>query len=146
MKYCISIFLLAAAFGAGAADVTPPVAGAFGGPDFSGVYDCTGQDQHEGAYSGTVTLQIVRAHSQQKYGAYMFKLEAPGFGAYVGEGVAQGTTMAVRFALDDAGSKDYGTGIANFTRAKNGRWSFRKYYFEPEYKGGNHGFEDCAQR
>lgn len=119
---------------------------AFTGPDLSGTYDCTGQDFQEGSYSGTVTLQLVRAQSVQKYGAYLFKLEAPGFGAYVGEAAAQGTTMAIRFALEDAVSKDFGTGIATFTRARNGRWSFKKYYFEPEYKGGNHGFEDCVQR
>ena len=39
-----------------------------------------------------------------------------------------------------------GTGIANFNRNSKGKWTIRKFYYEPDYKGGNHGFEQCAQR
>ena len=48
---------------------------AFSGPDFSGVYDCTGNDDHEGQYTGTVTLELVSAQSFGAYGAYNFKLD-----------------------------------------------------------------------
>ena len=27
-----------------------------------------------------------------------------------------------------------------------GKWSFSKYYYEPEFKGGNYGTETCRQR
>jgi len=26
----------------------------------------------------------------------------------------------------------------------SGQWGFHKFYFEPEFKGGNTGVEDCA--
>jgi hypothetical protein len=27
-----------------------------------------------------------------------------------------------------------------------GKWTFKKYYYEPEFKAGNFGMEDCTQR
>ena len=29
---------------------------------------------------------------------------------------------------------------------EGGKTRFHKFYFEPEFKGGNHGVEDCRQR
>lgn len=119
---------------------------AFTGTDYSGTYDCTGLDAHEGNYSGTVTLALVRAQSTESYGAYDFTLDVPGFGTYRGHAAADGRAMAIHFALPDPSSADYGTGIANFSRNRDGKWSFRKFYYEPEYKGGNNGFEQCVRR
>jgi hypothetical protein len=115
-------------------------------PDFSGTYDCKGQDKQEGPYTGVVTLERVAAHSAQGYNAYRFKLEVPDFGAYPGQAVAKGTQMAIHFANTDPKTQDFGTGFADFTKSKAGKWSFRKFYYEPEYKGGNHGTESCTQR
>lgn len=114
--------------------------------DFSGVYDCAGQDDHEGAYSGVVTLQRVSAQSTGSYGAYKFTLDVPGYGSYPGQAAAKGRSMAIHFANVDPATQDFGTGIATFKRGPTGRWMFEKYYFEPEYKGGNFGFENCLQR
>jgi hypothetical protein len=50
----------------------------FKGTDFSGIYDCTGQDNSEGAYTGKVTINLVKEKSTGEYGAYKFKLEVPG--------------------------------------------------------------------
>ena len=36
--------------------------------------------------------------------------------------------------------------IASFTKNKAGKWSFSKYCFEPELKGGNFGMEHCVQQ
>ena len=119
---------------------------AFTGPDFSGTYDCTGNDDHEGKYTGTVTLRLVPAQSFGEYGAYNFKLEVPGYGSYPGQAAARGKQMAIHFALTDQSTKDYGTGIASFSKGKNGKWSFHKFYYEPEFKGGNFGLEDCVLR
>jgi len=118
----------------------------FSGPDFSGVYDCSGLDSQEGPYTGTVTLVLVPAQSTGRYGAYSFKLEVPGYGTYLGQAAARGTEMGIHFALTDPSSKDYGTGTAAFKKNKAGRWTFHKFYFELEFKGGNHGSEDCVQR
>ena len=114
--------------------------------DFSGVYDCTGDDSHEGKYSGTVTMELVRSQSFNQYGAYKFKLEVPNYGTYLGQAAATGNHAAIHFALQDQSTKDYGTGIASFKKNKAGKWSFSKYYYEPEFKGGNYGTEECTQR
>ena len=118
----------------------------FTGTDFSGIYDCNGDDSHEGKYTGTVTLTLVPSQSTQQYGAYKFKLEVPEYGVYLGQAAANGTNVAMHFALTDQSTKDYGTGIANFKKNKIGKWSFSKYYYEPEFKGGNFGTEVCTHR
>lgn len=118
----------------------------FTGEDFSGTYECAGNDSHEGKYTGTVTLDLVRAQSFGKNAAYTFKLEVPGYGSYPGQAAARGREMAIHFALTDTSTKDYGTGIASFSKNKAGKWSFSKYYYEPEFKGGNYGTETCRQR
>ncbi len=119
---------------------------AFSGPDYSGRYACTGDDAKEGAYSATVTLELVPEHSTGKYGAYAFTLEVPGFGTYPGHAAAKGATMAIYFANTDPAPRDFGTGIATFAPGRSGRWSFTKFYYEPEFKGGNHGIERCEQQ
>jgi hypothetical protein len=119
---------------------------AFTGSDFSGIYGCTGQDSHEGPYSSTVTLQLVRQQSFGEYAAYSFKMDVPGYGTYPGHVAAHGRDAAIYFALTDPVPKDYGTGIARFSRAKSGKWQFSKYYYEPEFKGGNFGTESCVQK
>ena len=118
----------------------------FGGTDYSGVYDCTGLDDHEGEYTGTVTLTRIPAQSSGPYGAYRFQLEVPGYGIYSGQAAVRGTNTGVHFALADQSTKDYGTGIAQFRQDKSGKWAFRKYYYEPEFKGGNFGVENCVMQ
>ena len=86
---------------------------AFTGTNFSGIYDCTGQDNSEGAYTGKVTIHLVKEKSAGEYGAYQFKLEVPGFGAYPGHATARKNNMAIYFANTDASTKDFGTCIAN---------------------------------
>ncbi|HEY3325728.1 MAG TPA: hypothetical protein VGK14_01000 [Novimethylophilus sp.] len=127
----------------GLAQAKPP---AFTGQDYSGVYDCTGIDAHEGKYKGTVTLALNKTQSTGQYGAYDFKLEVPGFGVYPGEAAADGDRLAIHFALNQPGSQDHGTGIATVGKNRQGRLSFRKYYYEPEYKGGNYGTEECVKK
>ena len=136
MKKLLSLLALAlAAGGAHAAQ-----------PDYSGVYDCTGDDHHEGKYTGTVTLQLVKEQSIASHSAYNFKLEVPGYGVYPGQAAASGSQMAIHFALTDQSTKDYGTGLAAFKKNRAGKWTFSKYYYEPEFKGGNYGLEECVQR
>jgi hypothetical protein len=114
--------------------------------DFSGVYSCTGDDAHEGQYTGTVTMKLKPEHSKGSYASYDFKLEVPGYGTYLGHAAANGNVAAMHFALTDQSSKDYGTGIAQFHENKQGQLSFHKFYFEPEFKGGNTGLEDCTRQ
>ncbi len=118
----------------------------FTGPDLSGTYDCAGDDASEGAYTGTAKLELVRAQSSGDNGAYSFLLEVPGDGSYPGHAAGSGTILAIHFALTDPSTHDFGTGIARFTRTLKGKWRFDKYYYEPEFKGGNHGREHCEQR
>lgn len=118
----------------------------FSGTDYSGTYDCTGIDSKEGNYTGTVTLRLNPEQSSGAYGAYDFKLEVPDYGTYPGQAVSLGKTLAIHFALTDTKSKDYGTGIATVTRTRQGKLKFHKFYYEPEFKGGNNGIEDCVQK
>jgi len=114
--------------------------------DFSGVYTCTGDDAHEGKYTGTVTMKLIPEHSKGSYASYDFKLEVPGYGTYLGHAAANGNLAAMHFALTDQTTKDYGTGIAQFKMDKQGKLRFHKFYFEPEFKGGNTGLEDCTRQ
>lgn len=118
----------------------------FTGRDYSGVYDCTGNDVKEGEYTGTLTLQLNKEQSSGAYGAYDFKLVVPDYGTYPGQAVSLGKTLAMHFALTDSKSKDYGTGIATVSKNRQGRLTFHKFYYEPEFKGGNNGVEDCVKR
>jgi hypothetical protein len=118
----------------------------FVGQDFSGVYDCTGDDAHEGKYTGTVTLKLIPEQSTAEFAAYSFKLEVPQYGTYLGEAAAIDMNIAMHFALTDPAPKDFGTGVAIMEKNKKGKWTFHKYYYEPEFKGGNYGFEDCVKK
>jgi hypothetical protein len=89
---------------------------------------------------------IDKKQSQGQYGAYSFKLEVPGYGTYLGQAVSHEKTIAIHFALTDPTTKDYGTGIAMVSKNKAGKMTFHKYYYEPEFKGCNYGFEDCVKR
>ena len=120
--------------------------------DLSGVYDCRGEDAHEGEYIGTVTMKLRKEHSKGADGSYDFQLEVPDYGIYKGHAAAHGMHAAMHFALPaenrEYGGKtqDFGTGIAEFKRGANGRLMFRKFYFEPAFKGGNTGVEECVRR
>ena len=70
----------------------------------------------------------------------------PGYGRYPGHAASDGPDMAIHFALTDPSTQDYGTGIARFTKTRDGRWQFRKWYYEPAFKGGNFGRETCTQQ
>lgn len=113
---------------------------------YSGVYDCTGDNAHEGQYTGKVTLNLIPAHSRGPYASYDFKLEVPGYGTYLGHAAGNGNYLAMHFALTDTTTRDYGTGIAEMKQNKDGKLSFNKFYYEPEFKGGNTGLEDCVHQ
>ena len=74
--------------------------------DYSGVYTCTGDDAHEGKYTGTVTMKLKPEHSHDSYASYDFKLEVPGYGTYLGHAAANGDNVAMHFALQYQGTKD----------------------------------------
>lgn len=120
--------------------------------DFSGVYDCQGDDAHEGKYMGIVTMQRKPQHSKGVYASYDFKLEVPEYGTYVGHAAVNGDVAAMHFALpQEAGlyggkTQDFGTGVATFKTNSAGKLTFHKFYYEPLFKGGNTGVEDCIKR
>ena len=107
----------------------------FSGEDLSGVYQCDGQDHLEGLYKGKVTIKLVADKSSGEYGAYQFKLEVPGFGEYPGHAAAQGKKMAIYFANTDLATKDFGTGIANFSKKKPGNGYSKSSITNPNTKG-----------
>jgi hypothetical protein len=142
MKYLVLILAMLTSFNALAAKELQ----AKTYQDYSGVYTCTGDDAHEGKYTGTVTMTLKPEHSHDSYASYDFKLVVPEYGTYLGHAAANGNNVAMHFALQDQATKDYGTGIAKMTKNAKGQWSFHKFYFEPEFKGGNTGLEDCIKK
>lgn len=136
-RFTFAALLLAGACSAGAA--TPA------SPDYSGVYDCKGVDKSEGPYTATVNLDAVPAQSENGWRSYNFKMDVPGYGIYRGQAVSRGNQLAIHFALDDPGPKDFGTGLATVS-TRGGRTTYTKFYYEPEFKGGNHGTETCVRR
>lgn len=115
------------------------------GADLSGTYDCTGQDAHDGAFKAKVTLTRDPKHDKGVFAGYRYRMDVEGFGGYPGSAAADGDRLAITFANEDAAKKDYGTAIARVTRA-NGGVTIEKYYYQPEYHGGNHGMETCVRR
>ena len=95
------------------------------------------QEFREGEYNGKVTLKLKKEYSQAQYGSYDFLLEVPGFGKYPGHMAANGLSAAMYFALEDQSTHDFGTGISQFSKNTKGQWQFHKFYFEPQFKGGN---------
>ena len=141
MKIFLMILALFISFNVQAKKVMPAAAYI----DYSGVYTCVGDDAHEGKYTGTVTMRLKPEHSHDAYASYDFKLEVPEYGIYLGHAAANGNVIAMHFALTDQTTKDYGTGVAKMFRNTKGQWAFHKFYFEPEFKGGNTGVEDCVK-
>lgn len=100
--------------------------------DYSGVYECTGVDHHEGAYTGVVTMQKIAAQRSGKYTAYSFKLDVPGYGAYFGQAVSMDKTIAIHFVLTDQKTRDYGTALATVNIDVKGTIKVQNYYYESE--------------
>ncbi|OIR04198.1 hypothetical protein GALL_136800 [mine drainage metagenome] len=54
--------------------------------------------------------------------------------------------LAIALSLPlSAGAYDC-TGIATVSGNRQGKTAFHKFYYEPEFKGGNNGVEDCVKR
>jgi len=117
----------------------------FTGVDYSGRYQCTGMDSHIGAFEGVVDMKLNAEQSTGEHGAYGFTLTLPGNSLYDGFAAANSSSLAIYFAHTDPSHKDYGVGIANIASTPDGKTSFTKYYYGPEYKGGGHGFETCIK-
>lgn len=117
----------------------------FTGADYSGRYECTGQDKHIGNFKGVVDMKLDAKQSTGKYAAYTFTLTLEDKSRY--EGMAAGTsdTLGIYFAHTDPALKDFGVGVAQVTPTPEGKVSFVKYYYGPEYEGGGHGLEHCVK-
>jgi len=114
--------------------------------DYSGIYACTGNDHRDGKYTGTLTLTLDHNQSTGQYGAYAIKMEVPGYAMYLGQATSYKNSIAIGFASTEPTSKDFGIGIATVEKTPAGKLTFRKYYYEPDYKEGNYGFEECVKR
>ncbi|MFJ2428848.1 hypothetical protein [Pseudomonas sp. P1.31] len=117
----------------------------FTGTDYSGTYACTGMDSHIGEFKGTVDMQLNAGQSTGEYGAYAFTLTLADKSLYNGFAAAQATSLAIYFAHTDPALKDFGVGIAKMSTSSDGKASFTKYYYGPEYEGGGHGMENCVK-
>lgn len=117
----------------------------FTGTDYSGHYECSGMDSHIGPFKGVVEMQLNTEQSTGEHGAYRFTLTLSDNSRYDGFAAANLNALAIYFAHTDPVLKDYGVGIAQITSTPDGKVSFSKYYYGPEYEGGGHGFETCVK-
>jgi len=84
-----------------------------------------------------------KTSSTDKIAGYTFSI--PNYqGGYKGFATFDGKSLAIYFSNMDTSSEtaknDYGVGIAQITRH-----GFKKVYYQPTYKGGNTGFEECEK-
>ena len=119
---------------------------AFTGQNFSGIYACRGVNEQVGNYEVTVTLKLNRVSSYGNFGAYLYEVETVNSVVYSGQAVADGNRLALSFQLTDSHNAEHSTGIATMKRNDEGRWSFRKLYYEPDDSGGNYGSEYCVMQ
>ncbi len=119
---------------------------AFTGVNFSGLYDCKGNNELVGDYQVTVKFKLNRISSYGKFGAYDFSTETDNAVTYRGQAVANGYRLALSYKLTEGKFVEYTTGIGEMKKLSRGRWSFRNLYYEPDDNGGNYGVEDCVMQ
>ncbi|MCB5184259.1 hypothetical protein LG201_03475 [Methylobacillus gramineus] len=120
---------------------------AFTGPNYTGLYECKGENSSIGAYEVDVALRLNRVSSHGKFGAYYYETETVNSTLYHGQAVAVGNHLAISFNIrDKKNNVDHSTGLATIKKISKDRWSFRKEYFEPDDSGGNYGTEDCVMK
>ena len=73
MRFVLSFIFLIASPLSFAAHKIP----AFTGPDFTGVYQCTGLDMHEGEYKGKVTLKLKKNTAKPNTAVMISYLKCP---------------------------------------------------------------------
>ncbi len=117
---------------------------AFTGKNYSGVYSCKGVNEQVGNYELTVTLKLNRVSSYGNFGAYSYLVETSNSTIYNGQVAADGNRLAISFHFTDGRNVEHSTGIAVIKKNLEGRWSFRKLYYEPDDNGGNYGSEYCV--
>jgi len=122
-----------------------PALASFTGTDYSGHYTCKGNDSHIGEFTGKVEMKLDTEQSTGEHGAYRFKLTLADNSEYDGFAAANSNSLAIYFAHKDPTLKDYGVGIAPIKTDAEGKISFSKYYYAPEYQGGGHGTEVCVK-
>lgn len=126
------------------AQAESPSKPAFTGQNYSGVYDCKGSNDKVGDYEVTISLKINRVSSYGKYGAYTYEMTTVNSVTYIGQALADGNMLALSFPLKNGLNVDHSIGIAKVVKNKQGRWSFRKHYYEEDNSGGNYGSEHCV--
>ncbi|OAM53055.1 hypothetical protein A7981_06435 [Methylovorus sp. MM2] len=117
---------------------------AFTGVNYSGLYDCKGNNEQVGDYSVVVKLRLNRISSYGKFGAYYYEVETENSVLYAGQAAVDGNRMAISFNLSEKRSAEHSTGIATMKKNPQGRWSFQKLYYESDDSGGIYGKETCV--
>lgn len=117
---------------------------AFTGHNFSGVYECTGSNDHIGDYKVKVTLKLNRISSFGKIGAYFYDMETENSVTYAGHAIADSNRLSLTLQATDRRSADNSIGYATMKKDSHGHWTFRKNYYEPNDNGGVNGTEFCV--
>ena len=73
----------------------------FTGNNYTGLYECKGENSSIGAYDVVVALRLNRVSSHGKFGAYYYETETVNSTVYHGQAVADGNRLAISFNIRD---------------------------------------------
>lgn len=116
----------------------------FTGKNYSGVYQCKGSNDQVGDYQVRMTLRQNKISSYGTFGAYHYEIETDNGTVYRGQVAADGDKLAMSFNLSEKKTMDHSTGIATIKKNSDGRWTFRRLYYEGDDSGGVYGSENCV--
>jgi hypothetical protein len=116
----------------------------FSGKNYSGVYECKGNNDQVGDYTVTATLRLNNVSSSGTFGAYHYEVETENSVTYRGQVAADGNRLAISFNFSEKKNLDHSTGVAVVKRNAQGHWTFRRLYYEGDDNGGVYGSENCV--
>lgn len=114
--------------------------------DYSGDYLCKGSNETVGDYEVSVTLKKNYRNSVGAIGVYELVTETENNEYYTGQAVTNLNQIALTFKLSSAKHAEFSTGVGQFKKLANNKWSFKNNYYEPDDSGGNYGQESCVMK
>ncbi len=118
----------------------------FTGVNYSGDYDCKGLNDQVGDYDVKVRLRLNKYSSHGTFGAYSYEVETVNSVVYTGQAAADGNRIALSFNLTESRGVEHSTGIATMKKNDQGRWTFKRLYYEGDDNAGIYGTETCVMK
>lgn len=111
--------------------------------NFSGVYECKGNNDSIGDYTVKVTLKIDTVNSKAGFSNYTYAMQTENGMTYNGYAVIENNQMASSIYMNDKPSAEMSVGVGSIKAIAKNRFSFTRKYFEPTDNEGTIGLETC---